>query len=200
MVRRILLPALLVWCAGTGSALDSSRSLTQYVHRIWTTQQGLPSGTIYDIWQTRDGFLWLGTQTGLVRFDGVRFTAAETLYPGLPENLWIRSGFEDADGALWVATNDSGVFRLGAGSVTHYSTKEGLPSDQLYCLIPGAQGSSWACTGKGLAKLSSGAQLSGGKIETPYGGSRLGTETVRAACVAPDGKVWAGIDGVTTMT
>ena len=82
MVRRILLPALLVWCAGTGWALDSSRRLTQYVHRIWTTQQGLPPGTIYDIWQTRDGFLWLGTQTGLVRFDGVRFTAAETLYPG----------------------------------------------------------------------------------------------------------------------
>jgi signal transduction histidine kinase/ligand-binding sensor domain-containing protein len=195
MVRRILLPALLVWCAGTGWALDSSRSLTQYVHRIWTTQQGLPSGTIYNIWQTRDGFLWLGTQTGLVRFDGVRFTEAESLYPGLPENLWIRSGFEDADGALWVATNDSGIFRLGAGSVTHYSTKEGLPSDQLYCLIPGAQGSSWACTAKGLAKLSSGAQLTGAKIETPYGGSRLGTEIVRAACVAPDGKLWAGIDG-----
>ncbi len=99
MVRRILLPALLVWCAGTGWGLDSSRRLTQYVHRIWTTQQGLPSGTIYDIWQTRDSFLWLGTQTGLVRFDGVRFTAGETLYPGLPENLWVRSGFEEADGA-----------------------------------------------------------------------------------------------------
>ena len=139
MVRRILLPALLVWCAGTASALDSSRRLTQYVHRIWTTQQGLPPGTIYDIWQTRDSFLWLGTQTGLVRFDGVRFTAAETLYPGLPENLWVRSGFEDAEGAMWVSTNDAGIYRIRDGSVTHYSTKEGLPSDQVYCLIPGSR-------------------------------------------------------------
>ena len=125
-------------CAMPGWALDSSRSLTQYVHRIWTTQQGLPTGTIYDVWQTRDGFLWLATQTGLVRFDGVRFTPAETVYPGLPENLWVRSGFEDADGALWVGTNDAGVYRLAPSTtklnsvIAHYSTKEGLPSDQVY--------------------------------------------------------------------
>ncbi len=195
MVRRVLLPALLVWCAGTASALDSSRRLTQYVHRIWTTQQGLPPGTIYDIWQTRDSFLWLGTQTGLVRFDGVRFTAAETLYPGLPENLWVRSGFEDAEGAIWVSTNDAGIYRIKDGSVTHYSTKDGLPSDQVYCLIPGPGGSSWACTANGLARLSSDAKLSGAKIETLHIGSRPGTEAVRAACLAPDGKLWIGSDG-----
>lgn len=168
MLRRILLPALLAWCAGTGWGLDSSRRLTQYVHRIWTTQQGLPSGTIYDIWQTRDGFLWLGTQTGLVRFDGVRFTAAEMIYPGLPENLWVRSGFEEADGTLWVGTNDAGIYRIKDRSVTHFSTKDGLPSDQVYCLIPGPGGSSWACTANGLAKLA------GGKIEALHPGPRAG--------------------------
>src|SRR5579863_8767969 len=98
MLRRILLPAILVVCAGTSSALDSNRRLTQYVHRIWTTQQGLPPGTINDIWQTRDGFLWLGTQTGLVRFDGVRFTDAQSLYPELPENLWVRTGYQYPSG------------------------------------------------------------------------------------------------------
>jgi signal transduction histidine kinase/ligand-binding sensor domain-containing protein len=189
MLRRILLPAILVVCAGTSSALDSSRRLTQYVHRIWTTQQGLPSGTIYDIWQTRDSFMWLATQTGLVRFDGVRFTAAETLYPGLPENLWVRSGFEDPDGALWLSTNDAGIYRVKDGSVTHYSTKDGLPSDQVFCLIPGQGGSSWACTAGGLARLSE------GKIETRIVGSRPGTEAVRAACLAAGGKLWIGGDG-----
>jgi ligand-binding sensor domain-containing protein/signal transduction histidine kinase len=191
MVRRVLLPALLLWCAGTGWALDSSRRLTQYVHRIWTMQQGLPPGTIFDIWQSRDGFLWLGTQTGLVRFDGVRFTAAETLYPDLPENLWVRSGFEDANGTVWIGTNDTGIYRIQRGSVTHYSTKEGLPSDQIYCLIPGAQGSSLACTANGVAKIS------GGKIETRHVGSQKGTEGVRAACLAPDGKLWIGNEATT---
>src|SRR5580704_6892030 len=138
MVRRVLVPVFLICAAGTLLALDPSRTLTQYVHRIWTTQQGLPPGTIYDILQTHDGFLWLGTQTGLVRFDGVRFTDAKTFYPDLPENLWIRSGFEDPHGALWVGTNDAGVYRLLSGETKHYSTKEGLPSDQVYCLIPAA--------------------------------------------------------------
>lgn len=204
MTRRILLPALLAWCAGTGWALDSSRSLTQYVHRIWTTQQGLPTGTIYDVWQTRDGFLWLATQTGLVRFDGVRFTPAETIYPELPENLWVRSGFEDPDGALWIGTNDAGIYRLapsttklnsvGLNSITHYSTKEGLPSDQVYCLVPGAQGSLWACTANGAAEISV-AGVSNGKIEIVRRGLQAGNEAVRAACVAPDGRLWTGTEG-----
>ena len=102
MKRTLLLLSL---CATSLLALDPNRTLTQYVHRIWTVQQGLPTGTIYDIWQTRDGYIWLGTQTGLVRFDGVRFTAAENIYPGVPENLWVRAGFEDSSGSLWVATN-----------------------------------------------------------------------------------------------
>jgi len=65
-----------------------------------------------------------------------------------------------------VSTNDAGIYRIKDGSVTHYSTKEGLPSDQVYCLIPAPGGSSWACTANGLAKLS------GGKIETLHLGSR----------------------------
>ena len=206
MTRRILLPALVAWFAVSAWALDSTRSLTQYVHRIWTVQQGLPTGTIYDVWQTRDGFMWLATQTGLVRFDGVRFTPAETLYPGLPENLWVRSGFEDAEGALWIGTNDSGIYRLGPGSstiksaaprsVTHYSTKEGLPSDQVYCLIPGTHGDLLACTASGLAEISAaGVQnASNAKIATLRSSVQAGSEAVRAACLAPDGKLWTGTE------
>src|SRR5262250_661307 len=104
-----LAPALLLLCAGTLLALEPSRNLTQYVHRIWTVQQGLPAGTIYDIWQDREGYVWLGTQTGLVRFDGVTFTPAEKFYHRLQENLWIRAGFEDPAGGLWLATNEMGI-------------------------------------------------------------------------------------------
>src|SRR2546428_13457440 len=56
-------------------ALDPARTLTQYVHRIWQVQQGLPEASIYAIVQTRDGYLWFGTKTGLGKFEGVSFTA-----------------------------------------------------------------------------------------------------------------------------
>ena len=151
-----LVPALLLLCAGTLLALDPNRNLTQYVHRIWTLQQGLPAGTIYDIWQDRQGFVWLGTQTGLVRFDGVTFVPAEKLFRRLPENLWVRAGFEDASGGLWIATNDAGILHIHGSTVAHYGSAEGMPSDAIFCLVPGKSGDVWACTANGLAHLQDG--------------------------------------------
>ncbi len=190
MIRRVLVPVLLVCAAGTLLALDPSRTLTQYAHRIWTVQQGLPTGTIYDIWQAHDGFLWLGTQTGLVRFDGVRYTPAETLFSGVPENLWVRAGFEDEHGALWAGTNDEGIFRFQGGRTTRYSTKDGLPSDTVFCLVPAADGGIWACTGNGLAHLSEDKiQVSRTNAHT---NETSAPDVVRAACVASGGKLWVG--------
>ena len=71
---RLLLAACLLNCTPS-YALDQARTLTQYSHRIWGQEEGLVQPTIYSIAQTRQGYLWLGTQDGLVRFDGVRFAA-----------------------------------------------------------------------------------------------------------------------------
>jgi ligand-binding sensor domain-containing protein len=105
---RFRLSIAAILAAACGSALyglDPSRTLTQYVHRIWQVQQGLPESSIYSLLQTRDGYLWLGTQTGLVRFDGVRFSMLESIYPGAPANVWIRAAIEDSQGAVWIGTN-----------------------------------------------------------------------------------------------
>src|SRR5689334_25300864 len=59
--------------AGPAFGLEPRLAPTQYGHRVWTTEQGLPQNTIRAILQARDGPLWLGTQEGLVRFDGMRF-------------------------------------------------------------------------------------------------------------------------------
>ena len=137
----------------TALGLDPNRGLTQYVHRIWQTQQGLPQGGILQIFQTREGYLWLATQTGLVRFDGVRFQQAEDIIPGAPSNLWVRTALEDQRGALWLGSNESGLYRLGPDGVNQYTTAQGLPSNAIQCLVQSRDGVMWACTDSGLARL-----------------------------------------------
>jgi ligand-binding sensor domain-containing protein len=58
---------------------DSDKPLTEYTHTVWTHKEGLPSAFIYSLAQTEDGYLWLATTDGLVRFDGVRFSMIEQL-------------------------------------------------------------------------------------------------------------------------
>src|ERR1051326_4263537 len=79
-------------------ALDPARGITQYVHRSWRIQEGLPESSIYAIHQTRDGYVWLGIEEGLVRFDGVRFRVFnKENTPGLNHNF-IWTFFEAKDG------------------------------------------------------------------------------------------------------
>src|SRR5580658_10589631 len=163
--------------------LDPTRTLTQYVHRIWQTQQGLPQGTVYSIVQTHDGYLWLGSQTGLIRFDGVRFETLENIRHGIPPNVWIRSALEDANHALWIATADAGIFRMGGESFTQYSKAEGLSSDSITCLAAAKNGDIWACTDAGVARIHE------GKL------TMLSRDPVHAACEANDGTMWVGGDG-----
>jgi signal transduction histidine kinase/ligand-binding sensor domain-containing protein len=184
LVRRITF-VLLALCLPTALsrvyALDADRSLRQYVHRVWQGQDGPVQSTISRIWQTRDGYIWLGTMTGAVRFDGINFTPVERLYPGLPENLWVHDGFEDQQGAIWLATHDAGIFRLRRDEVTRYTTAQHLPSNSVNCLIPGKDGDLWACTGDGLARIVSGKITSYGVSEHVGG--------IWDACQSDDG-IW----------
>src|SRR5207248_5690469 len=86
-------------------------ALTQYILAAWQTEQGLPQNSVYAIAQTRDGYLWLGTEEGLVRFDGARFvTFDKRNTPAIRAN-WIRALLEGRDGTLWIATIGGGLVR-----------------------------------------------------------------------------------------
>ncbi len=172
-------------------ALDPSRTLTQYVHRIWQVQQGLPEASIYSLIQTRDGYLWLGTQSGLVRFDGVKFTTLDSIHASAPVNTWIRATAEDAQGRLWFGTNESGLYRLAGSSITHYSTKEGLPSDTIQFLAA-IKDEVWAGTPAGLVRIS--LDKSGEKITHYSTADGLSSNDVRAIAGAADGKIWIATD------
>jgi signal transduction histidine kinase/ligand-binding sensor domain-containing protein len=101
----------------------------QYRFDQWTTENGLPQNSVRGIVQTRDGYLWLTTFDGLVRFDGVRFTVFnKSNSPGIASNRFLTI-FEDRFGDLWVALETGGLVRRRQGRFMTYTRTEGLPTD-----------------------------------------------------------------------
>ena len=170
------------------SALDPSRRLTQYLQRIWQTRQGLPQSTIFAIHQTRDGYLWLGTGDGLVRFDGVRFTSPDDLDGLALPKMSVRQLAEDSRGGLWVATSDAGLFRIDHGTIARFSERDGLASSNVPCVFPDRHGDLWACTEGGLV------QITDGKIRG-IGSGDLARHGIAAATQRKNGSIWVGGDG-----
>jgi signal transduction histidine kinase/ligand-binding sensor domain-containing protein len=169
------------------SALDPNRAITQAMHRIWQVQQGLPQATIFSIRQTHDGYLWLGTQKGLVRFDGARFTSVRSTSGRSLDNLWIRDLEEDADHNLWIATAGAGLIRLDRNlQAKSYTTPDGLPGDDVRALLADRKGSLWAATDKGLARFDQ------GRLTVFHHSDGLPTEDLWALCQASNGTIWIG--------
>ena len=171
-------------------ALDPNKTLTQYAHRIWGQEEGLFQPTIYSILQTRDGFLWLGTQDSLIRFDGLHFREFDGAGESAFHHNLIRALLEDGDGNLWVGSIGAGIARIEPnGNLTRFTTKQGLPSDAVFCLARGAKTDIWVCTNQGLARFTS------GHFHTYTTADGLPTNQVRATCESVDGTQWvAGVD------
>jgi len=104
---------LLMACLVRTYGLTPEKALTQYSMRVWTQQQGLPQDTIRAITQTTDGFLWLGTDEGLARFDGYEFVGFNRDQGQLPANsVTVLAG--GPDGSLWIGT-PNGLTRYAHG-------------------------------------------------------------------------------------
>ena len=123
-----LLAALLLCCGLPGLALEPSTPLANYSRQSWGMENGLPQNTVQSLVQTRNGFVWLGTEVGLVRFDGYSFAVFDkNSTPALPGND-VRCLLETRDGALWIGTSE-GLARWKDGVVTAFTTKDGLPGN-----------------------------------------------------------------------
>jgi signal transduction histidine kinase/ligand-binding sensor domain-containing protein len=188
VVGFVIVAFLTIWLAGSGQlqALDPSRPLTQAWLRIWQTQHGLPRASIFSIRQTSDGYIWLGTQSGLLRFDGVRFANMDDA-KGYPiNNLWINDLGEDLEKNLWLATDKSGLIRLREGMATQIGRADGLPSENVRCLLVTQSGKLWIGTDAGLVSYDQG-QMTVYQVE-----QGLASNDVEALCEAADGTIWIG--------
>ena len=102
--------------AVSASALDPTRTVSQYLQDSWGTERGWPGGSITAIAQTSDGYLWIGTDKGLVRFDGLNFHQFQLAHP---DPIWIgsvRTLAVDASDNLWILLQNTQVFRYQNGN------------------------------------------------------------------------------------
>src|SRR5688572_682210 len=138
---------------GLFSADPSPRPISQLVHTRWTFRDGAPS-EIQALAQTPDGYLWIGSRTRLVRFDGVRFVpfapqSGDTIPGGGAERLLVTR-----DSSLWIVWRTGVVSRFRNGRVNTYGERDGLP--ETFVVTESSTGTLVAGTRKGLSRFAEG--------------------------------------------
>ncbi|MBM3883657.1 MAG: hypothetical protein FJ387_28785 [Verrucomicrobia bacterium] len=152
----------------------------------WRTEQGLPQNWVECILQTRDGYLWMGTRIGLVRFDGVRFTLFNHENTPAFTNDFCKALAEDLDGNLWVGARE-GLLCRRQGAFELYSVKDGLGDNEIAALAVGPDGSVWIGTGGGVGRFVAG-RFAG------YVNPAVSKQVVYALGHGPDGGLWVGYE------
>jgi signal transduction histidine kinase/DNA-binding response OmpR family regulator len=121
-----------------------------YVHQVWTVADGLPVNSINGVVQGRDGYVWVATFDGLVRFDGVRFTVYGTgTHPGLPSNRIVEM-WEASDGSLWLITEQNHLVRFRDERFTHFGPQHGIADNAATVVYEEADGTVWVGTQAGF--------------------------------------------------
>lgn len=192
MIGRCTRHSVIVWltllAAATCFALDPHQELRHYGYQSWQTESGLPQNTVHTVLQTHDGYLWLGTENGLVRFDSTRFRVwtAETT-PELGSSL-INSLMEDRSGALWIGTS-SGVTRYTGGNFKSFSQQNAAPASTVWSMHQDRDGNIWLLAAEGLA-VYDGQRFAAIAGLPPLDESNMMVE-------AQDGSLWIGtMDGL----
>jgi ligand-binding sensor domain-containing protein/signal transduction histidine kinase len=153
----IILCSLLLLSFGCGQALalDPARPLSQLNHQIWLTENGLPQNTIHRVTQGQDGYIWIGTEEGLARFDGINFAVFDKQNTPQLKSNDIRMLLEDRRGDLWIGTAD-GLVQMRGGKFTRFTTQEGLPGNVIDSLYEDHNSALWIATPAGVVSFNNG--------------------------------------------
>lgn len=182
-------------------ALDPRKALTQYIHDVWTTTEGLPQDEVSAIVQDSVGYIWFGTQEGLVRFDGVGFTVFDSRNTDAFRTSFIHGLFADSRGNLWVGA--SGLLRYRDGKFDFFGKENGLwPNADVKRFSEDAAGNLWLGYSTGSEKDSIHGLVKfkdeQGQIFTTKDG--LSANPVKATISDKQGNLWiATADGLNLL-
>jgi ligand-binding sensor domain-containing protein/signal transduction histidine kinase len=183
---------LLSWlpaASRTSIAAITGDSKENYTIRSWQTQDGLPEQTVQAFAQTSDGYLWIGTTGGLLRFDGARFVTFERgNTPAFLQNS-VFTLMTSHDGSLWIGTEGGGLIRNFHGQFERISVANGLTDGFVRTVLEDRQGVIWIGTDNGLFQLSD-AQAN--HVTRVDGTAEIPAVTVHSIAEVRDGTVWVG--------
>jgi PAS domain S-box-containing protein len=166
-------------------AIDPSLELGDFVQDNWQTRNGLVDNMVNQVIQTADGYLWLATSYGLVRFDGVSFLVFNKDSGALLPSNVVTCVYENKDGGMWIGT-DKGLAMLKNGIVTG-GFNYPIPIDMIFKIYQNSKGELWIGTnGKGLFRLSGGRQLHYNQ------NNGLSNNFVRSIIEDRSGRLWIG--------
>jgi diguanylate cyclase (GGDEF)-like protein len=188
--RRALMLVAACLVAATADGADAQAPGMAFAN--WGTEQGLPSNIALDIAQTPDGYLWLASYEGILRFDGVAFRLfTEQDIPGLDRASFWRVDVDSA-GALWGASERGGLVRYAGGRWTVFGTRHGLKSDRVTALLPDTGGVLWVGTRGGVSRVKD------GRIQQLPAPAWMNESSVGELARDRDGTLWIGTtaDGV----
>lgn len=179
----------LIWvlvCCPALFALDPLQALGQLHHTSWDAKHGI-NGIVTALAQTTDGYLWVGTSDGLLRFDGISF---EYYRPesGSLKAAWISTLMAAPDGGLWIGYQTNGASFLRNGNVINYSDADGFPVSTVRGFARDGAGNIWAAVVGGLARLE-GSRWISRDTDWNYPGKSAWT-----ALADRDGTLWVAAD------
>ena len=153
-MKGILVAALIGLMTSNAKALDPTRAIYQYAHTAWGPKDGAPSG-VAALAQSADGYLWLGGPDGLYRFDGIVFERYQPQSGGPFSTRNINSLLALPNGDLWIGFQSGAISLLRNGNATNYTVRDGVPGGVVWGFAQDREGTIWAATSSGLARLES---------------------------------------------
>jgi len=158
---------------------------TEYSHRTWRIEDGLPQSRIRAIAQTPDGYLWIGTSEGLARFDGVRFAIFDRANTPALRDDGILSLLLTSDGALWIGTEGGGAVRCEHGAFRSFSVADGLTNGFVRTFYEDRAKNIWVGTDHGFF------HLQGERFVRLDGTAEVPLAAVASIAEDAEGRIWA---------
>ena len=183
----IVVGMIAVWPIHAARAADPDRALSQYIRDRWEKGSGFVAGPVYGITQTRDGYLWIAAEKGVVRFDGLRFRLFEPLLPTATTDTAALNVLPDPEGGLWTWLRRASLMRLRNGAFENALSGPGLPGQRVGVMARGNDGAIL------IADTRLGVQAwRAGHLDTVLTREALARPFVTAITQTPDGDIWLG--------